>query len=59
VIVRSRYAEDALEAAVRGGTDQYVIVGAGFDSFLCRRPAGAECVTVIEVDQWCTKRETL
>jgi methyltransferase (TIGR00027 family) len=56
VIVRSRYAEDALEAAVRGGTDQYVIVGAGFDSFLCRRPAWAEGVTVIEVDHPATQR---
>lgn len=56
VIVRARYAQDALEAAVRGGTDQYVIVGAGFDSFLCRRPEWAEGVTVIEVDHPATQR---
>lgn len=56
IIVRSRYVEDALEAALRGGIDQYVIVGAGFDSFLCRHPAWAEGVTVIEVDHPATQR---
>jgi O-methyltransferase involved in polyketide biosynthesis len=33
VILRSRYAEDALEAAVAKGVRQYVLLGAGFDSF--------------------------
>jgi O-methyltransferase involved in polyketide biosynthesis len=31
VIVRTRYAEDALEAAVASGVRQYVIIGAGMD----------------------------
>jgi len=57
VILRSRYTEDALkEAVARGGIGQYVIIGAGFDSFICRRPAWAEDVTVIEVDHPATQR---
>src|SRR6185436_19125963 len=34
VVIRSRYAEDALEAAVARGVRQYVLVGAGLDSFV-------------------------
>lgn len=56
VILRSRYTEDALKEAVVRGISQYVIVGAGFDSFICRRPAWAEDVTIIEVDHPSTQR---
>jgi len=56
VILRSRYTEDALEQAVASGIVQYVIIGAGFDSFICRRPAWAEGVTIIEVDHPATQR---
>src|SRR5512133_3882807 len=35
---RSRYTEDSLEVAVQQGAQQYVILGAGFDTFACRRP---------------------
>ncbi len=56
VILRSRYTEDALKLAVARGIAQYVIIGAGFDSFICRRPAWAEGVTVIEVDHSATQR---
>ena len=51
VVLRSRYAEDALEAAVARGVRQYVIVGAGLDSFCVRRPAFARALDVFEVDQ--------
>ncbi len=50
VILRARYAEDALAEAVRRGVRQYVIVGAGMDSFALRRPAFAHEVDVFEVD---------
>ena len=50
VIVRARFCEDALQAAVARGVRQYVIVGAGFDSFALRRPDWARDVEVIEVD---------
>jgi methyltransferase (TIGR00027 family) len=51
VIVRSRCAEDALEAAVARGVRQYVLVGAGFDSFIVRQPAFARGIDVFEIDQ--------
>src|SRR5579863_6350644 len=36
--LRSRYAEDELDSAITRGIDQYVILGAGLDSFAYRRP---------------------
>jgi methyltransferase (TIGR00027 family) len=50
VIIRSRCAEDALERAVARGVRQYVLVGAGFDSFIVRQPAFARDVDVYEID---------
>jgi methyltransferase (TIGR00027 family) len=50
VILRTRYAEDALEAAVARGVRQYVIVGAGMDSFALRGPTFAKDLEVFEVD---------
>ena len=55
VIVRARYTEDALQAAVAQGITQYVIVGAGFDSFACRRPAYASHLSIYEVDHPATQ----
>ncbi len=50
IVLRSRFAEDQLSAAVRRGVSQYVIVGAGFDTFALRQPEWASSLTVIEVD---------
>jgi methyltransferase (TIGR00027 family) len=50
MIVRTRYCEDALEAAVAGGVSQYVIVGAGMDSFALRRPTFATDLEIFEID---------
>jgi len=55
VITRARYAEDALEAAVERGAAQYVIIGAGFDSFAYRRPRWAAKLTVYEIDHPATQ----
>lgn len=55
VIVRARYTEDALRAAVARGVTQYVIIGAGFDSFSCRRPAYADQLNIYEVDHPATQ----
>jgi methyltransferase (TIGR00027 family) len=55
VITRTRYAEDALEAAVERGVKQYVIIGAGFDSFACRRPSWATELAVFEIDHPATQ----
>jgi methyltransferase (TIGR00027 family) len=56
VILRARYTEDALEQAVARGVGQYVIVGAGLDSFALRRPAWARELDVFEVDHPATQK---
>ena len=50
VITRTRYAEDALHAAVSKGVLQYVLIGAGFDSFSLRRPAYSADLQIFEID---------
>ena len=55
VVLRSRYAEEALAAAVARGVRQYVILGAGMDSFGVRQPPFAREVDVFEVDHPATQ----
>jgi methyltransferase (TIGR00027 family) len=55
VILRSRCAEDALADAVARGVGQYVLLGAGFDSFILRQPDFARRLTIFEVDQPATQ----
>jgi methyltransferase (TIGR00027 family) len=55
VITRTRYTEDALQAAVGTGVRQYVLVGAGFDSFILRRPAFAADLEIFEIDHPATQ----
>jgi methyltransferase (TIGR00027 family) len=55
VILRSRFTEDALRRAMARGIRQYVLVGAGFDSYALRRPPGAADLTVIEIDHPATQ----
>jgi methyltransferase (TIGR00027 family) len=50
VILRAAYTEDQLAEAVQHGVRQYVIVGAGMDSFALRRPAFAQELEIFEVD---------
>ena len=50
VLGRARYNEDLLETAIRNGVTQYVIVGAGFDTFALRRPDLRDRVQVFEID---------
>ncbi|MFI5178831.1 MAG: class I SAM-dependent methyltransferase [Vicinamibacterales bacterium] len=51
VVVRSRYSEDCLAEAVAGGVGQYVILGAGLDTFAWRQPEWARSLRIYEVDQ--------
>jgi methyltransferase (TIGR00027 family) len=51
VTCRSRYTEDSLAAAVRRGVTQYVILGAGLDTFAQRKPEIASHLRVFEVDR--------
>lgn len=53
---RSRYAEDCLEQAVKRGVRQYVILGAGLDTFAFRRPDLLKRLEVFEVDHPDTQR---
>lgn len=55
VILRTRYTEEALHAAVARGVRQYVMIGAGFDSYALRRPPEARDVVVYEIDHPATQ----
>jgi methyltransferase (TIGR00027 family) len=55
VILRTRFTEDALAKAVAGGASQYVILGAGMDSFALRRPAFAHGLRIFEIDHPATQ----
>lgn len=50
VVLRSRFAEDALMDAVADGVEQYVLLGAGGDTFAYRQPAWAHGLAIVEVD---------
>ena len=51
VVLRSRFAEDCLRDAVGKGITQYVILGAGFDTFAFRQPDWGGRLAIFEVDQ--------
>ena len=55
VVSRARYAEDALKKAVRQGVKQYMILGAGMDTFAFRQPKMMEKLEVFEVDHPATQ----
>ena len=59
VVMRARYAEQALERAVEEGIRQYVIIGAGMDSFAFRRPDLLEKIDAFEIDHPVTQRKKL
>lgn len=62
MVARSRYAEDQLGLAVRRGACQYVVLGAGLDTFAYRNPFTASGLRVFEVDHPATqawKRERI
>jgi methyltransferase (TIGR00027 family) len=50
VCIRSRFAEDLVEQAAARGVEQYVILGAGLDSFAYRRDDLLDRLRVFEVD---------
>ncbi|AKM30615.1 methyltransferase [Pandoraea faecigallinarum] len=51
IVARARYIEDLVIAQMRNGVRQYVILGAGLDSFAQRHPELAGSLTIFEVDQ--------
>lgn len=50
VLSRARYCEDQLARAVAAGVSQYVLLGAGFDTFALRADERFSGLTVYEVD---------
>lgn len=60
--LRARYAEDCLAEAAARGVNQYLILGAGLDTFAYRQPSWAASLGIYEADhpitqQW--KRDSL
>jgi methyltransferase (TIGR00027 family) len=54
--MRQRYTEDELGKAIERGVGQYVILGAGLDSFAYRHPDLAGILRVFEVDHPATQQ---
>ena len=57
VVGRSRYAEDLLQQAMEAGIQQYVLVGAGLDSFTLRQAKKYPHLKIFEVDHPDTQAE--
>ncbi len=51
IVARARFIEDLTVEQARHGVGQYVILGAGLDTFAQRRPEIASGIKVFEVDQ--------
>ena len=56
LVARSRYVEDELSSCVAAGVRQYLVVGAGLDTFAYRNPYRDEGLRVFEVDHPGTQR---
>jgi methyltransferase (TIGR00027 family) len=55
MVARSRFAEDHLDAARDAGVTQYVLLGAGLDTFAYRQRRPDSALRVFEVDQPATQ----
>lgn len=51
ILARARFVEDLVAEQAARGVQQYVILGAGVDTFVQRRPELASCMVVFEIDQ--------
>lgn len=56
-VARAKYCEDCLKTAVMTGAEQYVILGAGYDSFAWREPELMKKLTVFEADHPSTQKD--
>ena len=57
VTARARYVEDEIQTAMERGVAQYVILGAGYDSFAYRRRELVSSLRVFEVDYPATQQQ--
>jgi methyltransferase (TIGR00027 family) len=55
ILARARYAEECLAEAVASGVRQYVIIGAGLDSFALRHEGGNSSLSIYELDHPATQ----
>ncbi len=55
IVMRARYGEDYLKSAIDRGIDQYVIVGAGYETLSIRRHDLMANLTLYELDQPATQ----
>jgi methyltransferase (TIGR00027 family) len=51
IVARARFIEDLIATEARAGVEQYVILGAGLDTFAQRRPEIASRMRIFEVDR--------
>jgi methyltransferase (TIGR00027 family) len=51
IVARARFIEDLVTSEANHGVSQYVLLGAGLDTFAQRRPEIAAALTVFEVEQ--------
>lgn len=51
IVARARYLEDLVEEQMGKGLSQYVILGAGLDTFAQRKPEIASRLSIYEIDQ--------
>jgi methyltransferase (TIGR00027 family) len=56
MVLRNRYVEDELQDSLRHRVTQYVILGAGLDSFAYRRSARLRDLHIFEIDHPVTQR---
>jgi methyltransferase (TIGR00027 family) len=56
LVVRSRFVEDELARCIAAGVRQYILLGAGLDTFAYRDPYRGEGLRVFEVDHPGTQR---
>jgi methyltransferase (TIGR00027 family) len=59
VVLRSRFTEDRLEQSLARGVEQFVILGAGYDTFFARQPQWAKSLRIFEIDQPATQSDKL
>ena len=56
IVLRSRYTEDRLAEAVDNGVQQYLMLGAGLDTFPYRQPHWARVLHIFELDHSASQR---
>jgi len=56
IVMRSRYTEDRLAEAAHNGVQQYLILGAGLDTFPYRQPHWAGALRIFEIDHSASQR---